>query len=49
MANPRESPDDYSLLSDNQLLEAYERTCGTPGDAHVDALIAEIKRRVLDV
>jgi hypothetical protein len=49
MVNPHESPDDYSRLSLDDLLARYERTDGTPGDLHIDELIAEIKRRVLDV
>jgi hypothetical protein len=49
MVNPHESPDDYGRLSDADLLEAYERSGGTPGDEHADALVAEIHRRELDV
>ena len=31
------------------LVAAYERTSGTPGDVAADALLAEIQRRGLDV
>jgi hypothetical protein len=37
------------LTTDSDLLDAYERTDGAPDDPHVDALIAEIRRRVLEV
>jgi hypothetical protein len=36
-------------MSDAVLLEAYERTSGQRGDAAADALLAEIRRRGLDV
>jgi hypothetical protein len=47
MANPHEPPDDISRLTDAGLLKAYERTSGTLGDLQVDALVAEINRRIL--
>lgn len=49
MSSTRESPDDYTQLSDADLLEAYERSGGTPGYPHADALIAEIQARGIDV
>jgi hypothetical protein len=36
-------------LSDADLLAAYQRTNGEPGNAEADALLAEIERRGLDV
>lgn len=36
-------------LPDANLLAAYQRTSGEPGVADADALLAEIKRRNLDV
>lgn len=41
----------YVLLpaSDGDLLQAYQRTSGSPGDREADALLAEIGRRNLDV
>ncbi len=36
-------------LTDAELLEAYERTSGKPGDAAVDALVAEVRLRGLDL
>lgn len=36
-------------LSDADLLTAYQRTSGEPGDPAADALCAEIERRGLDV
>ena len=41
-----EHPED---LSDVELFEAYERTNGEPGNPEVEALLAEIKRRNLDI
>lgn len=38
-----------SLMTDEFLLRAYQRTTGEPGDPEADALLAEIERRGLDV
>jgi len=40
--------DDVAALEDSELLAAYERTSGEPGDPLADALLEEIKRRELD-
>lgn len=40
---------DPTSLSDTDLLAAYQRTTGEPGDPEADALAAEIERRGLDV
>jgi hypothetical protein len=39
---------DPATLSDRDLLAAYQRTTGEPGDREADALAAEIARRGLD-
>jgi len=36
-------------MSDADLLAAYQRTSGEPGDVIADALLAEIERRNLDI
>ncbi|WP_353442648.1 hypothetical protein [Sphingomonas faeni] len=36
-------------MSDADLLAAYQRTTGEPGDQQADALLAEIERRDLDI
>ena len=36
-------------MTDAELLRAYQRTTGEPGDPEADALLAEIERRGLDV
>jgi hypothetical protein len=36
-------------MTDAALLAAYQRTEGEPGNPEADALLAEIKRRELDV
>jgi hypothetical protein len=36
-------------MSDADLIAAYQRTSGEPGDTVADALLAEIERRDLDV
>ena len=36
-------------MTDQQLKERYEETNGTPGNPIADALLAEIKRRGLDL
>jgi hypothetical protein len=40
---------DPATLTDDELVEAYERTSGEPGDEVAEALLAEIQRRGLDV
>lgn len=40
---------DPASLSDEQLLDAYQATTGTPGDPEADRLIAEIQRHELDI
>jgi hypothetical protein len=41
--------DQLKAMSDEDLLAAYQRTSGEPGDVSADALIAEISRRHLDI
>lgn len=41
--------DDPKTMTDAELLSAYEETSGEAGDPISDALLAEIKRRGLDV
>lgn len=36
-------------MTDQDLLAAYQRTNGEPGDPEADELLAEIERRNLDV
>jgi hypothetical protein len=36
-------------FSDRDLLAAYQRTDGAPGNQEADALVAEIERRELDI
>jgi hypothetical protein len=36
-------------LADRDLLSTYQRTSGEPGDPEVEAIIAEIERRGLDI
>jgi hypothetical protein len=43
------SPEEIASLSDRDLVAAYQRTTGEPGDAEADALLAEIERRNLDL
>lgn len=38
-----------AAMTDEELLDTYEATSGRPGDEWADELIAEIKRRNLDV
>ncbi len=40
------SPSD---MTDRELVVAYQATDGAPGDARVEALLAEIERRELDL
>jgi len=42
-------PAQVAEMPDAELLRAYQRTTGEPGDAAADALLAEIQRRELDV
>ena len=42
-------PEFIAALSDADLLAAYQRTNGEPGDAEADALLSEIERRGLDI
>ena len=42
-------PDVIELLDHQSLLEAYRQTDGQLGNAFADELLAEIKRRNLDV
>ncbi|MDE0878823.1 MAG: hypothetical protein OSB00_09205 [Sphingomonas bacterium] len=41
--------DDPAALSDDALIDAYQRTDGTPGDAEGDCIIIEIQLRGLDL
>jgi len=41
--------DQLKAMSDEDLLTAYQRTSGEPGDVSADALVAEIQRRNLDI
>jgi len=41
--------DQIAAMPDPELLRAYQRTTGEPGDPVADALLAEIERRELDV
>lgn len=41
--------DQLKAMSDEDLLAAYQRTSGEPGDGSADALIAKIERRNLDI
>lgn len=43
------TPEEIASLSDRDLVAAYQRTSGEPGDAEADALLAEIARRELDL
>jgi hypothetical protein len=36
-------------MTDEQLLAAYQRTDGVPGNAKADALLSELERRNLDI
>lgn len=47
MLNP--FADQVRAFSDDDLLAAYERTTGEPGNPEAETLLAEIKRRGLDV
>lgn len=40
---------DPQSLSDADLIAAYQRTDGEPGDPDADALVIEIQRRGLDL
>ncbi|WP_199860852.1 hypothetical protein [Sphingomonas aurantiaca] len=41
--------DQLRAMPDADLLAAYQRSSGEPGDVIADALLAEIKRRNLDI
>lgn len=41
--------DDLKTMTDQELLSAYEETSGEVGDPIADALLAEIRKRGLDV
>lgn len=41
--------DQVRAFSDADLFAAYQRTDGEPGNPEADALLAEIKRRELDI
>ena len=41
--------DQVAALPDAELLRAYQRTTGEPGDQAADALLAEIGRRELAI
>lgn len=41
--------DQLKAMADADLLAAYLRTTGEPGDIDSDALLAEIERRELDI
>lgn len=47
--DPPELNDDPVEVSDAELLAEYQRTDGEPGNPIVDAIVAEIERRGLDV
>lgn len=47
--DPHELNDDPAAMSDHDLLAAYQRTSGEPGDPEVEAIIAEIERRGIDI
>lgn len=51
MTHPNSVPfnDWLTELADRDLLATYQRTSGEPGDPEVEAIIAEIERRGLDI
>jgi hypothetical protein len=51
MKRPASTPinDAPADLCDRDLLAAYQRTNGAPGDPEVEAIIAEIENRGLDI
>jgi len=51
MKRPASTPlnDAPAGLTDRDLLAAYQRTTGEPGDPQVEAILAEIERRGLDI
>jgi hypothetical protein len=44
-----EAAEIIAAATDGQLVTAYQQTSGEPGDADVDALLAEIERRNLNI
>jgi len=44
-----EVPNALATMADADLLRAYQRTDGVPGNPAADALLAEIERRGLDL
>jgi len=46
---PNQPITDPSTMTDAELIAAYQRTNGEPGNQEADALIAEIERRNLDL
>ncbi len=47
--DPPELNDDPVEVSDADLLAEYQLTVGEPGDPDVEAILAEIERRGLDI
>jgi hypothetical protein len=43
------APNALATMADADLLRAYQRTDGAPGNRAADALLAEVERRGLDV
>jgi hypothetical protein len=47
--DPPELNDDPVEVCDRDLLAEYQRTSGEPGDPEVEAILAEIEKRGLDI
>lgn len=47
--DPPELNDDPAGVSDAELLAEYQRSGGEPGNPEVEAILAEIERRGLDI
>lgn len=47
MAVSNESADDYSILTDGELLATFNRSRLMPGDAYADALTSKLKSAML--
>lgn len=47
--DPPELNDDPVEVSDRDLLAEYQATSGEPGDPEVEAILAEIEKRGLDI
>jgi hypothetical protein len=45
----KKAADIEAAWPDSRLVDAYERTSGTPGDHEADAILAEIQHRNLDI